>query len=123
LFVYFRELLLNNNFLRVLPYELGKLFKLQVLGLKGNPLTKEIMSLYMEPNGTHKLLTYMMDNLQGRTKKLFCMRDLSLFCRPSINQSIRRANSIVIARPQQVALVEASIHRWQTDAIILHLAA
>ncbi|CAB3362119.1 Hypothetical predicted protein [Cloeon dipterum] len=62
--IFLRELLLNNNFLRVLPYELGKLFKIQVLGLKGNPLTKEIMSLYMEPNGTHKLLTYMMDNLQ-----------------------------------------------------------
>jgi CCR4-NOT transcription complex subunit 6 len=67
-----RELLLNNNFLRVLPYELGKLFKLQVLGLKGNPLTKDIMSLYMEPNGTHKLLTYMMDNLQGRKPDIFC---------------------------------------------------
>ncbi len=35
-FVYFfRELLLNNNCLRVLPYELGRLFQLQTLGLKG----------------------------------------------------------------------------------------
>lgn len=30
-----RELLLNNNLLRVLPYELGRLFQLQTLGLKG----------------------------------------------------------------------------------------
>lgn len=30
-----RELLLNNNLLRVLPYELGRLFRLQTLGLKG----------------------------------------------------------------------------------------
>lgn len=30
-----RELLLNNNQLRVLPFELGKLFQLQTLGLKG----------------------------------------------------------------------------------------
>lgn len=33
-FIY-RELLLNNNLLRVLPYELGRLFRLQTLGLKG----------------------------------------------------------------------------------------
>jgi len=34
-FVFHRELLLNNNQLRVLPFELGKLFQLQTLGLKG----------------------------------------------------------------------------------------
>lgn len=63
-----RELLLNQNFLRVLPYELGKLFQLQVLGLQGNPLSKDVMALYGngEPAGTNKLLTYMLDNLQGR---------------------------------------------------------
>ncbi|XP_060819598.1 CCR4-NOT transcription complex subunit 6-like isoform X1 [Bombus pascuorum] len=63
--IYLRELLLNQNYLRVLPYELGKLFQLQVLGLQGNPLSKEIMALYGEPSGTHKLLSYMLDNLQG----------------------------------------------------------
>lgn len=62
----FRELLLNQNYLRVLPYELGKLFQLQVLGLQGNPLSKEVMALYGEPAGTNKLLTYMLDNLQGK---------------------------------------------------------
>lgn len=36
IFIFFcRELLLNNNLLRVLPYELGRLFRLQTLGLKG----------------------------------------------------------------------------------------
>lgn len=49
----------------MLPYELGKLFQLQVLGLQGNPLSKEILALYGEPSGTHKLLSYMLDNLQG----------------------------------------------------------
>lgn len=34
-YVLHRELLLNNNQLRVLPFELGKLFQLQTLGLKG----------------------------------------------------------------------------------------
>lgn len=48
-----------------MPYELGKLFNLHVLGLHGNPLNKDITTIYSEPNGTHKLLTYMLDNLQG----------------------------------------------------------
>ncbi|CAD6995050.1 unnamed protein product [Ceratitis capitata] len=61
-----RELLLNNNYLRVLPYEIGKLFHLHVLGLMGNPLQKEFLSIYNEPNGTQKLLTYMLDNLSGK---------------------------------------------------------
>lgn len=64
----FRELLLNNNFLRVLPYEIGKLFHLHVLGLMGNPLQKEFLSIYNEPNGTQKLLTYMLDNLSSKYK-------------------------------------------------------
>uniref|UniRef100_A0A8C2XGI4 CCR4-NOT transcription complex, subunit 6-like n=1 Tax=Cyclopterus lumpus TaxID=8103 RepID=A0A8C2XGI4_CYCLU len=60
-----RELLLNNNLLRVLPYELGRLFQLQTLGLKGNPLSQDILNLYQEPDGTRKLLNYMLDNLAG----------------------------------------------------------
>ncbi|XP_072765931.1 CCR4-NOT transcription complex subunit 6-like isoform X5 [Anoplolepis gracilipes] len=66
--IYLRELLLNQNYLRVLPYELGKLFQLQVLGLQGNPLSKDVLTLYGtgEPSGTNKLLTYMLDNLQGK---------------------------------------------------------
>lgn len=60
-----RELLLNNNLLRVLPYEIGKLFHLHILGLHGNPLGKDVMSIYNDPNGTQKLLTYMLDNLSG----------------------------------------------------------
>ncbi|KAG7278002.1 hypothetical protein CRUP_020318 [Coryphaenoides rupestris] len=57
------ELLLNNNLLRVLPYELGRLFQLQTLGLKGNPLSQDILNLYQESDGTRKLLNYMLDNL------------------------------------------------------------
>jgi len=58
-----RELFLSHNYLRVLPYELGKLFQLQNLGLKGNPLSPEILSVYNEVNGTSRLLSYMLDNL------------------------------------------------------------
>uniref|UniRef100_A0A8B9KLJ9 poly(A)-specific ribonuclease n=1 Tax=Astyanax mexicanus TaxID=7994 RepID=A0A8B9KLJ9_ASTMX len=65
-----RELLLNNNQLRVLPFELGKLFQLQTLGLKGNPLAQDLMSLYQEPDGTRRLLNYLLDNLAGAIKRV-----------------------------------------------------
>ncbi|KAJ8337474.1 hypothetical protein SKAU_G00364400 [Synaphobranchus kaupii] len=65
-----RELLLNNNQLRVLPFELGKLFQLQTLGLKGNPLAQEILNLYQEPDGTRRLLNYLLDNLAGTIKRM-----------------------------------------------------
>ncbi|KAH9501544.1 CCR4-NOT transcription complex subunit 6, variant 2 [Dermatophagoides farinae] len=60
------ELYLNHNNLRQLPYELGRLFQLQQLALKGNPLTQELLVIYNEQNGVQKLLTYLLDNLQGR---------------------------------------------------------
>ncbi|XP_029573898.1 CCR4-NOT transcription complex subunit 6-like isoform X2 [Salmo trutta] len=65
-----RELLLNNNLLRVLPYELGRLFQLQTLGLKGNPLSQDILNLYQESDGTRKLLNYMLDNLAVHPEQL-----------------------------------------------------
>ncbi|KAM6225121.1 CCR4-NOT transcription complex subunit 6 isoform 2-T2 [Rhynchocyon petersi] len=64
-----RELHLNNNLLRVLPFELGKLFQLQTLGLKGNPLTQDILNLYQEPDGTRRLLNYLLDNLAVSTEQ------------------------------------------------------
>lgn len=64
--LYFRELHLGYNMLRSLPHELGRLFQLQVLSLAGNPLCQEVMKLYSEPNGTHRLLMYLLDSLQGK---------------------------------------------------------
>ncbi|KAI1285767.1 CCR4-NOT transcription complex subunit 6 [Halotydeus destructor] len=61
-----RELLLNNNRLRMLPCELGKLFRLLSLGLNKNPLTQEVLVIYNEPNGTQKLLQYLLDNMTGK---------------------------------------------------------
>ncbi|XP_062035926.1 CCR4-NOT transcription complex subunit 6-like [Lepus europaeus] len=65
-----RELLLNNNLLRVLPHELGRLFQLQTLGLKGNPLSQDILNLYQDPDGTRKLLNFMLDNLAVHPEQL-----------------------------------------------------
>ncbi len=65
-----RELYLNNNQVRVLPFEFGKLFKLGQLGLKGNPLTQDMMAIFMEPNGTQKLLIHLLDQLTSKKFKL-----------------------------------------------------
>ena len=39
----------------------------QILGLKGNPMNPEIMAFYNEPNGTRKLLEFMLDNINGES--------------------------------------------------------
>lgn len=67
------ELMLTNNLLRVLPYEMGKLFHLVILGLQGNPLGKDVMNIYNDSNGTHKLLSYMLDNLSGECCCTICI--------------------------------------------------
>lgn len=46
---------------------MGKLFKLQILGLKGNPLSTDIMTLFSEVNGTDKILSYLLDNLPSKS--------------------------------------------------------
>ena len=58
--------MVNNNHLRNLPYEMGKLFQLQKLGIQNNPLPADIMGMYNEPNGMRKLLEFMLDNLHGK---------------------------------------------------------
>ena len=65
-----RELHLANNKLRVLPYELGRLFQLQRLTLEGNPLSPEFAGHIKEPNGTVKLLTFLLDHLKGWSRGL-----------------------------------------------------
>ncbi|KAL7982155.1 hypothetical protein Chor_001212 [Crotalus horridus] len=73
---------LSSNKLRSLPAELGNMVSLRVAltttnlyGWKnsnmcpysfqesGNPLSQDILSLYQDPDGTRKLLNYMLDNL------------------------------------------------------------
>uniref|UniRef100_A0A8C7J6S6 poly(A)-specific ribonuclease n=1 Tax=Oncorhynchus kisutch TaxID=8019 RepID=A0A8C7J6S6_ONCKI len=40
------------------------------LGLKGNPLSQDILNLYQESDGTRKLLNYMLDNLAVHPEQL-----------------------------------------------------
>jgi hypothetical protein len=35
----------------------------------GNPLTQDILNLYQEPDGTRRLLNYLLDNLSGTAKR------------------------------------------------------
>jgi len=35
----------------------------------GNPLTQDILNLYQEPDGTRRLLNYLLDNLAGTAKR------------------------------------------------------
>lgn len=42
------------------------LIRFSNLALKGNPLTQELLVIYNEQNGVQKLLTYLLDNLQGK---------------------------------------------------------
>lgn len=48
------------------PQRFARFISFQVLGLKGNPLGHEVLSIYAEPNGTRKLLEFMLDSLHGR---------------------------------------------------------
>lgn len=41
------------------------------ISFAGNPLSQDILNLYQEPDGTRKLLNYMLDNLAGKSQWLF----------------------------------------------------
>lgn len=53
-----RELYLFDNHLTDLPYELGTLHQLSMLGIEGNPLTNELRSL-IQKDGTTALIAYL----------------------------------------------------------------
>lgn len=50
-----------------------------IQGLKGNPLTSDIMQLYSEPNGTQKLLINLLDQLSSKYHEFFGLKVLDYF--------------------------------------------
>lgn len=46
----------------------------------GNPLAQEIMSLYQEPDGTRRLLNYLLDNLAGTKRGESALTQLRRSC-------------------------------------------
>jgi len=81
-----RELLLNNNYLRNLPFEMGRCYKLQIISLKGNPLPNDFLSLLAEVNGVSKLLTYLLDSLPGMCVALVIVVECD--CDANVNYSV-----------------------------------
>jgi hypothetical protein len=55
-----KELLLFNNKLRSLPFEIGALFQLYTLGLHGNPLDQPLLTY--SGDGTEQVMMYLLDN-------------------------------------------------------------
>lgn len=68
-----------------------------ILSLLGNPLNKDIMAIYSEPNGTHKLLTFMLDNLQGMIFFHFIF-DYFVHSLPYLNENIYLKCEIIGAK-------------------------
>ncbi|CAF1055811.1 unnamed protein product [Didymodactylos carnosus] len=56
--VHLKRLYLENNQLKNLPYELGKL-NIEDIGLKNNPLSDEVLSLFARPYGTSEIMNYL----------------------------------------------------------------
>lgn len=67
----------------------------------GNPLQKEFMNIYNEPNGTQKLLTYMLDNLSCESPP--CLSK-------SLSMCVRAPGAW--AAPDQVVCLAACVHVW-----------
>ena len=56
-----KELLLVDNQLEVLPFEVGNLFQCSMLALEGNPLQEEYKALIVE-QGTQELIKTLREN-------------------------------------------------------------
>ncbi|PKI83157.1 poly(A)-specific ribonuclease [Malassezia vespertilionis] len=56
-----KGLFLFDNCLTVLPPELGTLYQLEMLGIEGNPMQDNIMSV-LQREGTHAVITYLRDS-------------------------------------------------------------
>lgn len=62
------------------------LFNIPVNWFVGNPLTQDILNLYQEPDGTRRLLNYLLDNLAGTAKrsKWSFLKHLFLLCKINV---------------------------------------
>ena len=58
-----QELLVFENGLQTLPYTIGNLFRLEMLGVEGNPLEEQIKEHIML-HGTNSLITMIRENDQ-----------------------------------------------------------
>ncbi|CAD5227343.1 unnamed protein product [Bursaphelenchus xylophilus] len=59
---------ISNNQLTSLPPELGKLFRIKTLNVAGNPLPQDLLNYGHSPQGSKKLLQFLLDSLATNTK-------------------------------------------------------
>lgn len=59
-----RKFLLFDNNLHTLPYEMGCLYRLDTLGIEGNPLN-DVLKTHMMKEGTKALIRYLKEEMQG----------------------------------------------------------
>ena len=59
-----KQLLLFDNKINTLPYEMGSMFQLEMLGIEGNPLQEDLKQEIMQ-NGTKALITHLRENAPG----------------------------------------------------------
>lgn len=60
-----KQLLLFDNQIQELPYELGALFNLKTLGIEGNPLDPGLKQILME-QGTKSLIAQLREQAPGK---------------------------------------------------------
>ncbi len=60
-----KSLLLFDNNIRLLPFEIGYLYKLETLGIEGNPLEEGLKDEIVQ-NGTKALVTHLRENMAGK---------------------------------------------------------
>jgi CCR4-NOT transcription complex subunit 6 len=60
-----KNLLLFDNNIRTLPYEVGYLYRLDTLGIEGNPLNEVLKSQLMK-DGTKALIKYLKEEAPGK---------------------------------------------------------
>jgi CCR4-NOT transcription complex subunit 6 len=64
-----KKLLLFDNNIRTLPYEMGYLYRLETLGIEGNPLNDVLKSQIMK-DGTKALIRYLKEEMPGVFQQL-----------------------------------------------------
>jgi CCR4-NOT transcription complex subunit 6 len=60
-----RELLLFDNLLVNIPFELGTLYQLETLGLEGNVGLNDTIKSILQKDGTAAVIQFLRDNCQG----------------------------------------------------------
>ena len=70
-----KKLLLFDNNIRTLPYEMGYLYRLETLGIEGNPLNEVLKSQIMK-DGTKALIKYLKEEMPGAFQLLLPLSNL-----------------------------------------------